>query len=273
MTTALAQSDQAVSRIEEVLMTGNLANLSAQERVIYHNRVCESIGLNPLTRPLDYLTLNGKLVLYARKDATDQLRALRGISVRIASRERIDDLYVVTAEATDRSARSDESIGAVSIKGLSGENLANALMKAETKAKRRVTLSIAGLGLLDESEIEDAQAAEYEARPPVVQPRRKSQRDLVTEADSIQHVDTDTGEIEPAWSNAELTALLKGSGMKVSDLSVIVGPVGRDNYREAIDAWLAANPDKGLASLIGMAAAERNEVAPANVQPEMAPFE
>jgi hypothetical protein len=32
--------------------------------------------------------------------------------------------------------------------------LANALMKAETKAKRRVTLSIAGLGWLDETELE-----------------------------------------------------------------------------------------------------------------------
>jgi len=36
---------------------------------------------------------------------------------------------------------------------LQGESLANALMKAETKAKRRVTLSICGLGMLDETEI------------------------------------------------------------------------------------------------------------------------
>jgi hypothetical protein len=37
---------------------------------------------------------------------------------------------------------------------LKGDALANALMKAETKAKRRVTLSIAGLGWLDETELE-----------------------------------------------------------------------------------------------------------------------
>ena len=36
---------------------------------------------------------------------------------------------------------------------LKGDALANALMKCETKAKRRVTLSIAGLGWLDEIEL------------------------------------------------------------------------------------------------------------------------
>lgn len=37
---------------------------------------------------------------------------------------------------------------------LRGDAKANALMKAETKAKRRVTLSIAGLGWVDETEID-----------------------------------------------------------------------------------------------------------------------
>jgi hypothetical protein len=42
----------------------------------------------------------------------------------------------------------------VTVGHLKGDALANALMKAETKAKRRVTLSIAGLGWLDETELE-----------------------------------------------------------------------------------------------------------------------
>jgi hypothetical protein len=50
--------------------------------------------------------------------------------------------------------RTDESLGAVSLVGLEGEALANSLMKAETKAKRRVALSICGLGMLDETEVE-----------------------------------------------------------------------------------------------------------------------
>ncbi|MGE5594790.1 MAG: hypothetical protein ACM3S1_01995 [Hyphomicrobiales bacterium] len=58
-----------------------------------------------------------------------------------------------------KDGRTDESVGAVSVKGLQGENLANALMKAETKATRRVTLSVAGLGWLDETEVASVQDA------------------------------------------------------------------------------------------------------------------
>jgi hypothetical protein len=35
----------------------------------YYFSVCKSLGLNPLTRPFEYLTLNGKKVLYARRDS------------------------------------------------------------------------------------------------------------------------------------------------------------------------------------------------------------
>lgn len=119
--------------------------------------------------------LDRKLVLYAKKDCTDQLRKMQKTSVNIASRERIGDVYCVTARATAPDGRFDESMGVVSLTKketvwdegrnrhvptgniipLSGDDLANALMKAETKSKRRVTLSIVGLGMLDETEIEN----------------------------------------------------------------------------------------------------------------------
>ena len=145
---------------EKVLVGGDLSKLSSQERLTYIGAVCNSLGLNPLTRPFEYINLSGKLTLYARKDATEQLRSLRGISIEIVSREVVEDTYVVTARAVDASGRRDESIGAVSIGGLKGDAKANAIMKAETKAKRRVTLSISGLGLLDETDIETIPGAQ-----------------------------------------------------------------------------------------------------------------
>ncbi|RTH04548.1 hypothetical protein CSW50_02410 [Thermus scotoductus] len=147
--------------LEKVVVQGDLSKLTPQERVLYYRQVCESLGLNPLTRPFDYIVLNGKLTLYARKDATDQLRRIHGISVHIVGREFVDalGLYVVTARATAPDGRTDEAVGAVSVKGLSGENLANAIMKAETKAKRRVTLSLVGLGWTDESEVDSIPGA------------------------------------------------------------------------------------------------------------------
>lgn len=142
--------------VETVVVHGNLTELEPAERVAYYRKVCESVGLNPYTRPFEYITLSGKLTLYARKDCTDQLRQLHGVSVRIAGRDHLEKagLYTVTAHAARSDGRVDESTGVVSTKGLTGEALANAMMKAETKAKRRVTLSICGLGWLDESEVD-----------------------------------------------------------------------------------------------------------------------
>lgn len=117
--------------LEQVIVHGDLAKLTPGERVMYYNKVCESLGLNPFTKPFDYITLNGRLTLYARRDATDQLRTIHGISVTKLEKERIDDLYVVTAYGQTRDGRIDSATGAVAIRGLTGENLANALMKSE----------------------------------------------------------------------------------------------------------------------------------------------
>lgn len=159
-TTALERRDTPPALdprvIQEVLLGGDLSKLSPQLRVAFYNRVCDSLGLNPLTQPFAYIRLNGKEVLYAKKDATEQLRFIHNISIdpRGFTREVIEGVYVVTAPASMPNGRTDVSTGAVPIDGLKGEARANAMMKAETKAKRRVTLSICGLGILDETEVE-----------------------------------------------------------------------------------------------------------------------
>jgi hypothetical protein len=86
--------------------------------------------------------------------------------VAVKSREIAEGCYVCVAQATLPGGRQDESIGAVSIDGLKGELRANALMRAETKAKRRVTLSICGLAFLDESEVDSVRGACHVAIDP-----------------------------------------------------------------------------------------------------------
>lgn len=137
-----------------MVVDGDLSKLTPAQRVEYYARVCQSLGLNPLTRPFQYIRLNNKLTLYATRDATDQIRRRLAISVRPVRREFINDtLYVVEVEA-ELDGRKDFAMAAVPVRGLQDEALANAMMKCETKAKRRATLSIAGLGFLDETEIE-----------------------------------------------------------------------------------------------------------------------
>ncbi|HGQ6563042.1 TPA: hypothetical protein ACL01D_001852 [Campylobacter jejuni subsp. jejuni] len=139
---------------ELALVKGDLSKLSDVERASYVKNLCESLGLNMLTKPFEYIVLNGKLTLYANKSATDQLRQIRKVSITKTEVAQVGDIYMVTAYAATPDGRTDCDTGALNIKNLGGDNLANAIMKAITKAKRRVTLSICGLGMLDESELE-----------------------------------------------------------------------------------------------------------------------
>jgi len=140
--------------MESVLIRGDLAKLSPQERNTYYMETCRSLGLNPLTKPFEYIALNGKLRLYATRDCSDQLRKLNNISVEIVSREVDGDLLTVHVRACDATGRKDEDYGVLILGALRGEARANAIMKCVTKAKRRVTLSICGLGWPDETEVE-----------------------------------------------------------------------------------------------------------------------
>lgn len=159
-----ANSTEKTDLMKKIIESDHdLSKLTAEERNRHYQEVCKSVGLNPLTMPFKYITLNYKLQLYATKDATEQLRNIHNISIRITAREIQDNIVTVTAQATNSKGRCDESIGAASMTYFKdgkehqyrGDAKANVFMKAETKAKRRVTLSICGLGMMDELEVED----------------------------------------------------------------------------------------------------------------------
>jgi len=159
MPKALATVEDAGEILEQVIIEGDLAKLSPADRVSYYKKVCESVGLNPFSKPFDFIVLDKKLILYAKRDATDQLRKLHGVSIKVISKTLDDGLFTVHVAAQDKHGRQDEDIGAVQIAGLRGTAKANAMAKAMTKAKRRVTLSICGLGWLDETEVADIAGA------------------------------------------------------------------------------------------------------------------
>ena len=155
----LANHDNA-AMMETVLVHGNLKDLTPAARMDYYRMVCESLGLNPLTKPFQYITFQNRLVLYASKDCTEQLSKIHGVSTRIDEGREVRGTWIFRCTATDKDGRTTDSTGAAPIEGLTGEALSNAFMKAETKAKRRAVLSICGLGMLDASEtdsIHDAQ--------------------------------------------------------------------------------------------------------------------
>src|SRR5580765_121670 len=107
--------------MESVLVKGDLAKLSAQERADYYAAVCRSVGLNPLTKPFEFITLNGRLVLYALRGATDQLRAIYKVSVEELGETERDGVYIVTAKVRNGEGRTDMAKGAVALGNLKGE--------------------------------------------------------------------------------------------------------------------------------------------------------
>lgn len=159
-----------MNEIEKVLVSGDLTKMTPDQRTAYYMQVCDALGLNPWTRPFDYLQLSGKLTLYANKNATEQLRRIYGVSITDIAQLVHGEILTVTVKGIDKEGRQDVASGTVCLTGLRGDNLANAYLKAETKAKRRLTLSICGLGMLDETEVETIPAAKkVEAPAPIVE--------------------------------------------------------------------------------------------------------
>lgn len=217
--------------IESVIAKGDLSKLTSEERTQYYVQLCQSMGLNPHTQPFAFLTLNGKLTLYAKRDAADQLRKLNGISIQIVGQKVTSDLLSIHVRAQDKTGRQDEDYGVVPFpETLKGEARANAILKAVTKAKRRVTLSISGLGFLSEEEAEDVAAAR--PGPPLTLPPHDPATGEVNEApanedgeetitEKLERLDNDLAaaaekgiaELQQAWRGltTEEQSMLKGA--------------------------------------------------------------
>lgn len=140
--------------VESLVIRGDISALSPEERSRYYVQMCDSLGLNPASNPFAILRLNGKEILYPTRGATDQLAAIHKLNREIIDGPRVIDLagtkmVFCVCRATHPNGRIETAIAQVPL-----TDPLNALMKCETKGKRRATLSILGLGMLDESELD-----------------------------------------------------------------------------------------------------------------------
>ena len=148
--------DELPEEISKALALNDLGKLSDDNKILYYYAFCKSLGMNPLQKPFEFIKFQGGAIqLYATKNCGQQLAVRNGISLVKVDEKVADGLMEITyrASTNGESGRQVDDIGVVSIKGLFGNDLANAKMKCHTKAMRRVTFSFLGLGILDESEI------------------------------------------------------------------------------------------------------------------------
>ena len=148
--------------VESLVIRGDMSGLSPRDRALHYTQVCRDLGLNPASQPFAYLRLNGKEVLYATRGCTDHLARIHRVTRATIDGPKVIDLAgtklvfcVVKVSMPD--GRSETATATVPL-----VDPVNVLMKCETKAKRRATLSILGLSVLDEMELETIPASAQE---------------------------------------------------------------------------------------------------------------
>lgn len=180
--TALVTIDDAArehgldpTALQAFILEGDLSSVPPARRASIYVALCSYIGVDPIERPFLIFRDGKREVLYAARSCTSALCRSRGIS-----REIVDvaiktlgghDVVIAKARATiSETGRHDEATGAVPLlvretewingrkvdkgwRNPTPEEVSNAIMKAETKAKRRAVLDLVGLGIPDESEV------------------------------------------------------------------------------------------------------------------------
>ena len=174
-------------QINDIVQQGDLSSLPINKRSRFLYRLAEHLKLNPFSRPFDLIPVrkpdgSKKLIIYANKSASDQIRERDNLSIEpvyfgpLMIGETVDDtIYVFHVKITNPDGRVGFPLGAVPIVGTAGEDRSTAGMKAYTKAERRATLAFTGLGFPDESEIAGIKNVQQETggvgQPHIVPPK------------------------------------------------------------------------------------------------------
>jgi hypothetical protein len=147
--------------IRKVVMKGDLSDLTPEEQINYYMQRCERLGLDPSSRPFDFLetkdkeTGKVKVTLYPNKECAAQLIRKESVSIYQLDETEENGVYRATAYARMPDGRTMINKSVAKVKGLEGKNYENAIKRCVTQAIRRTILMACGLGDTDESEIGD----------------------------------------------------------------------------------------------------------------------
>lgn len=156
-----AMIEEATTAMQRASAAGrDTKALSHNERVATLAALSKALGLNPLVNGVQFLSLSGREVLYVTKQATDQIAARLRLNRETIAGPEVRDfggtkLVFCQVRVTAPDGRSEVATATLPL-----GDLVNAAMKVETKAKRRATLSLAGLGLLTEEEADTIPGAQ-----------------------------------------------------------------------------------------------------------------
>lgn len=157
----------------------DIDKMSELEQRQYYLDACEYFQVPPELNVLYFTYFDSGdgarvKVLAAKKGATDIIRDRLHINITELTDKMVNGSIVFFAKGMNGKGRFEMATGAKYIEGLKGQDLDSAIMTAQTRALKRLTLQFAGGGLLDESEVPNSVTADIaKASRPAEQPKSK----------------------------------------------------------------------------------------------------
>ncbi len=136
----------------------NLNIATTEQLDAYKIKVAGILKLDP--DMLDYIWVYDAFsglrnqVLYAKRGAAEVIREQRNISVLSLTSYEGQGWVMFTAVGNIPSGRQEIAVGAAYVEGHRHDKKAHAVMTAQTRAVRRLTLQFVGGGILDETEVQ-----------------------------------------------------------------------------------------------------------------------
>ncbi len=146
--------------------TRDWTNVSEKDRIRAVVAMCKVLNISPALNPFYFINLpeQGKTpartILYPGSESTALIAKGNNISLQITNKwlDKESNIYFVEGYGIDGAGRKIENIAATYMAGyngvLTGQHRANAMMKTVTKFQRRTVLSMVGLSIPDDDEIE-----------------------------------------------------------------------------------------------------------------------
>jgi len=160
--------------VQQFVLTQDMSTLRPVQQIAFIQWEKNRLGVKGHCIDLLENKKTGKVVPYYNDECATQMKHNRGASVKYTDRgfETLGDttLFRVVCEVTKADGRTEPRTAYLDVSGLKGQELGNALMKAESKAHRRAVLK--SFGLSDDSP-EDGDGKlvqlEGEKEPPSIQ--------------------------------------------------------------------------------------------------------
>lgn len=241
----VADPEQLALAREHILATGDLSKLTPAQRVAYYLARCAELGLSSLSRPFDWLTLDGKLVLYANARCLEQIGRNYQVSTRKLREANVGDLHVVEMEARAANGRTATASKYVSLRDargepLRGQRLGDAFHKAETGARRRAVLALVGLTAPDEDDARGRRVV-VDADGNVLDHPTAEQRELASNPTAARVIGAPTFETQAAPEDAVIPP--SEGGPTPADVTPPPRPPERASFKpsdEDVKRWLGA---------------------------------